>query len=251
MCTVSWRINAEGYEVLFNRDELRSREVALPPRRQRARLDEPGQGIEFLAPIDPQGGGTWMLVNALGLTLCLTNGYRRADAEGDTEWRSRGRLVLELAGCRDADEVSSGLESQVERHPYRSFSVLAFMPHQAPQGWRWGWQTDGSTASELEPFVPHAPLSSSSFDATGAESLRRGLFAALPADPDSDDLLALHRAHDGGAGPLTPCMHRPQARTVSLTRVEVDAHSVQIAYAPGPPCRTPLGPALTLDRSRA
>lgn len=246
MCTVSWRIDTDGYEVLFNRDELRSRADALPPRRQLAQDEASGRGIDFLAPTDPQGGGTWMLVNAAGLTLCLTNGYRRPD-EDEADWRSRGLLVLDLAACRDPQEVEAGVAALVERHPYRSFSLLALTPGRTPRGWRW----DGRGTSTLRPFEPTPPLSSSSFDATGAETVRRQLFASLPPQPSSDELLSLHRAHDGGASALTPCMHRSQARTVSLTRVVVDPDAVHIAYAPGPPCRTRLAPPLTLERVAA
>lgn len=244
MCTVSWRIDADGYEVLFNRDELRTREVALPPRPQHTRSADAGRDVDFLAPIDPQGGGTWILVNSLGLTLCLTNGYRRPDDEEKTDWRSRGLLVRDLAACSEEDEVAAGVAGQVERHAFRSFQLLAFRAGRSPHGWRW----DGGRESTLGHFEPTPPLSSSSFDPTGAETVRRQLFATLASQPTSAELLALHRAHDGGASALTPCMHRPEAHTVSLTRVVVDAATVSVAYAPGPPCRTQVEPALTLDR---
>ena len=52
MCTLTWwRESAGSYEVYFNRDERKTRAMAEPPRlRER-------EGVSFLAPIDPDGGG--------------------------------------------------------------------------------------------------------------------------------------------------------------------------------------------------
>ena len=57
MCTVSWRLDADGYELLFNRDELRTRAEGLSPSRHEA------ANTGFVAPIDPDGGGTWIAAN--------------------------------------------------------------------------------------------------------------------------------------------------------------------------------------------
>jgi hypothetical protein len=43
-------------------------------------------------------------------------------------------------------------------------------------------------------------------------------------------------------------MHREDARTVSLTEVRVDAMTVRMTYADGPPCRTKPGAELVLPR---
>jgi hypothetical protein len=43
-------------------------------------------------------------------------------------------------------------------------------------------------------------------------------------------------------------MHREDAATVSATEVRVDARTVALRYAPGPPCTTPFGPWLELER---
>ena len=62
MCTLTWgRDEAGGLEVFFNRDERKTRPVAEPPA-----LDELN-GVRFLSPRDPKGGGAWMIANELGL----------------------------------------------------------------------------------------------------------------------------------------------------------------------------------------
>ncbi|NIP92410.1 MAG: hypothetical protein GWO24_02620, partial [Akkermansiaceae bacterium] len=68
MCTLTWwRGTAGSYEVFFNRDEKRTRSIADPPRVHER------DGVRFLAPLDPDGGGTWMLANDRGLLVCLLN----------------------------------------------------------------------------------------------------------------------------------------------------------------------------------
>lgn len=238
MCTVSWRLDADGYEVLFNRDELRTRSEGLAPLLQHA------TGIDFLAPIDPDGGGTWITANQAGITLCLVNGYRDSTAPSQVDWRSRGRLMTDLAGIEHRSQVGPALRQQVEDHPYRSLRLLAFGAGTSPRGWRW----NGRSGGQVEEFDPIPPVTSSSLDAEGAARLRSELFAAVPVPPTSDDLLALHRQHADGPSALTPCMHRQDARTVSLTRVRVGIESVRMEYAPGPPCRTALGEPLTVER---
>ncbi|MEM6455145.1 MAG: NRDE family protein, partial [Acidobacteriota bacterium] len=96
MCTATWRAADGGYRLLFNRDERRTRGRAHPPARHRAARD----GTPYLAPTDPDGGGTWLLANAFGVTICLLNGYRLDHDAGPAPaggWRSRGLLVSDLA----------------------------------------------------------------------------------------------------------------------------------------------------------
>jgi uncharacterized protein with NRDE domain len=53
----------------------------------------------FLAGIDPQGGGTWLGVNAHGVLAATTN---RNKAEMPAQPRSRGLLTRDLLGCKSA-----------------------------------------------------------------------------------------------------------------------------------------------------
>ncbi|NUO80759.1 NRDE family protein [candidate division KSB1 bacterium] len=73
MCTVTWLQRHEGYEVFCNRDELKTRKPALPPRLAEC------NGVRYLAPIDNDGGGSWLGVNEFGVSLCLVNHYPNAN----------------------------------------------------------------------------------------------------------------------------------------------------------------------------
>ena len=63
MCTVTWHFINDGYELFFNRDELRTRAVAEPPTKATTR------GVDYLAPTDPDAGGTWMALSRRGITV--------------------------------------------------------------------------------------------------------------------------------------------------------------------------------------
>lgn len=73
MCTLTWWRGAagEGYEVFFNRDELKTRPPAKPPA-----AGERG-GVRFLSPVDTQAGGTWIWANQFGVVMALLNWYDR------------------------------------------------------------------------------------------------------------------------------------------------------------------------------
>ena len=68
MCTLTWWRGESGeLEIFFNRDERKTRPVADPPSRFES------DGVSFLSPRDPKGGGTWMTVNEYGIVVCLLN----------------------------------------------------------------------------------------------------------------------------------------------------------------------------------
>ena len=98
MCTVSWAHQPGGYHLLCNRDEKRTRGAAFAPR-----VREIG-GVRYVAPIDPDGGGTWLATNEHGVSLCLLNGEPGFESAGPR--RSRGGLILELAWAPSAGECA-------------------------------------------------------------------------------------------------------------------------------------------------
>lgn len=113
MCTVTWQIDADGYELLCNRDERKSRRPAAGPR---VRLH---RGVPVLAPEDGQAGGAWIAVNSAGATLCLLNGHVSALVRS-AGVRSRGMLVMDLAAADDA-------ASELARTDVRQFAPFTLL----------------------------------------------------------------------------------------------------------------------------
>lgn len=242
MCTATWLIEDDGYQVFFNRDERRTRGEARPPTLAAV------SGVRFIAPIDADAGGTWIGVNERGLTLGLLNAWQvpdRALAPG-VDFRSRGLLVRDALGLSSVDDVRAHLERDGLAHT-RGFRLAAFAVGDAPRLFVWNGEA-------LVEEAPVAPLSSSSLDHGGAESARSSLLASMRAAgrlemAGARVLEAFHASHAPARGPHSPCMHRDDARTVSASHVTVGRDTVRLRYAPGPPCRTPYAAALELPRS--
>lgn len=236
MCTASWLIHPDGYELFFNRDESVRRGTAHPP----ARLAL--GGVRALAPRDADAGGTWLGVNEHGLALALLNAW---DArEGLAGARSRGLLVQALLEARDGAAALARLaDEDLER--YRGFTLALFEPGRAPRARAW----DGRALAEVE---PRSPLCSSSLDRGRAQAERERVYAELLADqpgPSRALLERFHASHVPERGPWSPCMHRADAATVSASQVRVDARAVALRYAAGPPCTTGFGAWLALERA--
>lgn len=237
MCTLSWRPLADGYEVFFNRDERRQRLPAGPPR-----LIEDHSPVRRLAPRDGDFGGSWIAVNDRGVTIALLNRYQDARHEGPGPFTSRGLLVLELAAAGGPEEISRAM-AVTDLEAFRAFTLVALAPGRPARQWIW----DARSLAPRDDIPP--PLVSSGYDPEGAEKYRVELFEEMVGpDPEHHRLLAFHRSHRPEQGPLSPCMHRPDAATVSLTWIEVTPQQVAMAYAAGPPCRHELAPPLVLSR---
>ncbi|MDP3069450.1 MAG: NRDE family protein [Opitutaceae bacterium] len=217
---MSWRRGPGSYDLFFNRDELATRSAELPPRR------ESREGIEFLAPRDGARGGTWLLVNACGVSLCLLNDYASL-------WRprpavSRGEVVLAGAAATHLGDVAAAVRGQPLSR-IASFHLLALAPDAAPLLLHW----NGERLFERQNATVMAPLSSSSFATAEVIATRVRRFSAYvrtPAVPEEEELAAYHRQHDPRAGAHSVLMRRPDAATRSLCRISVDATHARLDY---------------------
>jgi hypothetical protein len=241
VCTLTWLAHDGGFELLFNRDEQRTRARALPPR-----VCERGSR-RWIAPLDPDGGGTWIGVTQTGLALALLNGYQHGDVAARA-WTSRGLLVDALLASADVAEVLARLRTR-ELGEFRSFTLVALQPDEPALVATW----DGHRASLERGRAGHPPLCSSSLDPTGATRARRELFQRLAAARGAVDLELLqrfHTSHEPERGPLSPCMHRAEAATQSLTRISVSRERVSMLTTAGAPCESELGARVELARRR-
>lgn len=250
MCTVSWSplgSPAAGYQLFFNRDERRTRLPGLPPR------VESEAGVRFLAPRDAEAGGTWVAVNQFGLTVGLLNLYQAQaalpPAVGKT---SRGLLVRSLAPAADL-AAAAALLARHQLADFQPFTLVVAAPGEGrgeagrgPAVHRYDW--DGREAGAWRLAAP--PVVSSGHDVVGATTSRRRLFAALgePGALGWEELHSFHRSHHPEKGAYSPCMHRSDAKTVSLTAIRVEPGRAALAYAPGSPCVTALAEPLELSR---
>lgn len=241
MCTLSWVRREDGYTVLFNRDERRTRSAGVAPAEQMV------NGVRFLAPTDPDGGGSWVSVNDRRVALCILNQYDvpRQEIENPV---SRGQLLLGLAHLSSQAEVWNAVRT-AGLMQFPPFTLAVFEPGLPVH--LLGW--DGDSLVDWTYGSSGMVVSSSSVAQLQADESRRSLFekAIAVGAIDEDVLDRLHRSHLPEEGALSVCMHRSDAETVSLTKLVVGPSEVRMEYFAGPPCRAEgaVSRKLAVDRS--
>ncbi len=225
MCGISWQIHPQGYDLFFNRDEQRDRPTAESPK-----LFHDPAGIAYLAPTDPQGGGTWLFVNTHGLTGALLNAYVLDGAAPPPEApQSRGQLLRALATADTVAAFGAALGGQLERAPYQPCYLFALSPAGAPGLWLWNGRT-------LEaPDIPDLPFfTTSSHRPAEVHARRRERFLREvgQSSVSPDALERFHRDEDGRQSAFDVRMSRDDARSVNLTHVRSRPEAQTMAYAP-------------------
>lgn len=238
MCTISWLPEPAGFHVVFNRDELRTRSDALPPEVHR------GPRSRYVAAIDPASQGTWLAASETGVVFALLNRF-----VGDpyppvpADRKSRGTLMTELAGSGPGNrEVISELV-QRDLSSYEPFIATATDAHGC-----WYVEWDGSRAWTDTATEPGLIASTSSADPQAVIANRRHAFDHR-TPLELTDLLKAHASHTPERGAYSVCMHRDDARTMSLTHVTVSDDEVVFRYSPDAPCRQAPFQSVVLART--
>lgn len=223
MCTVSWNVHPEGYDLFFSRDEQRNRVVAQPPRKNI------GEEVAWVAPYDPQGGGTWILANSHGLTVCILNAYTSDHSPtGNIPTTSRGTIPTALSDAGTIEACHQRLEQCVEEKRYAAFFLFCLSPSGQAANWLW----NGNTLDRTSGFV-HPPITTSSYESESVCRARLDAFQSITRDAplSSLQLLHFHQCPGETACAETVRMSRPDACTVSLTHVTLQNKKLQMAYA--------------------
>ena len=268
MCTVSWLLANDGYQVFFNRDEQKGRALAYSPKYFKER------GIKYLMPVAPVGGGTWIAINQAGLSICLLNYYQENTLRKDLI--SRGLLVKSLISNTSLTKIRYAL-SKLPLQRYAAFTLLVFPSHLTVQtGDVYAVRWDGYA---LTTVTAVSPMVSSSVALSEVTNYREDhhnsillqhqvLFSGdgcndeLDIKTDSDLLevdgveeniieltnlrriedknsLALtrfHASHEPTPSYLSVCMHRDDAHTVSFTHLIATNKQLKMNYVCGCPC---------------
>ncbi|MFP4094197.1 MAG: NRDE family protein [Cyclobacteriaceae bacterium] len=95
MCTLTYLPTATGFIFTSNRDEDRERQQALFPSEAQSHTGK------LLMPLDPQGGGTWILLCENGEAACLLNGAFQNHVRRPPYRKSRGRVIVESFDYED------------------------------------------------------------------------------------------------------------------------------------------------------
>jgi Transport and Golgi organisation 2 len=242
MCTVSWIRDDAGYELFFNRDEKLVRKKALAP------CPAARGGVRFLAPVDGDFGGTWIATNEFGVTICLLNGANLTGSCGGDgrAIRSRGLLLPELISSPSVAAVCERVRT-ADWAVYAPFTLVALGPGQPPALVEW----DGARKIVRFQDESYLMLTSSSFDTEAVRARRQEEFRSLVASSgqvDAELLARFHGSHLPTRSAYSTCMHRPDAETVSFSRIRVSEGGSEFLYNPAAPCTEVPGALLKLPR---
>ena len=233
---MTWFTKEDGYELFFNRDERLSRRRALLPTVQR------GDAVDYISPTDSDAGGTWIAANQYGVTVCLLNHYQFEQIETYKKWISRGEMVRSFSNTTDMVSAERNFNT-LDLGDYRAFRMFMVDRHGDSRLFVW----DGHSA-RIERNVS-TPKSSSSVDSKNVKAKRKKLFADLNLidSKQAADYINYHASHLPSRSKDSVCMHREDAKTVSLSHVNVTSSGVYFSYADGSPCEVPLGEPLFIE----
>lgn len=241
MCTVTFFPRPEGYALGMNRDEARSRPLGLPPSARQL------QGVRVLYPSEPNGG-TWIALNDLGSTLALVNWYSKPALDTD-RILSRGEVVLSILHVSTPSQVADTLGG-LALHLVKPFRLIGVFPWlKSTVEWRW----DMERLQDIRHPWSANQWASSGFDEPAAQHCRRTQFLQATQWPSAGStrrLRGFHRSHLPQPGPMSVCMHRADAATVSYTEVVVSRRLARMRYTPGPPCCTSIANTTSLRLRR-
>jgi hypothetical protein len=216
----------------FNRDELRRRMQALPPRRFACGTRQ------IVMPIDPESTGTWIALSDAGVTLALMN-LNPPHPSPKAPRRSRGAVIPALLS---ADVLESMCRAAMAL-PLPDFArfrlVLATLEEVAVL------EHTGGPALRITTRTLETPLlfTSSGLGDHLVEGPRRALFDAMLAAPEPGRQDAFHRHHWPDRPHLSVCMARSDARTVSHTLVHLTPEYALMTYLADAPDQ-PINPEI-------
>lgn len=228
MCSVTFWPKGRNYRLAMNRDELLTRVAALPPSVHEV------NGLLVLHPQEP-GGGTWISLNAEGISLALVNWYAEPARAPDPA-ASRGNVVLAARNADRPDQVTAilGTSPLVQTHPFRLIGIFPRL--ETVREWRWNQVV---LTQLVHPWAPRQWLSSGHDEAEAAR-VRSSVFHSWRDAPDAGSavwLRRLHASHAPASGPYSTCMHRADAATVSYTEIDSRPGRQVMRYRLGSPCR--------------
>lgn len=236
MCTMTWFLHEQGYDLFFNRDEQLTRSRAKIP------AQHTQDGFRYISPTDTDAGGTWIAVNEFGVSVCLLNHYEFEQISTYKNWVSRGEIVRKFATIKN---ISSALLAfkKLELSNYRAFRL--FIIERCGDNVMFVW--DGHS-SRLHRNIS-SPKSSSSVNAKQVKHNRKRYYDELNLSQsvEIDDFLRFHSSHSPNKSEQSVCMHRDDAKSVSLSHISVGAESAQFSYKDGAPCEVQFEPTIEIQ----
>lgn len=211
MCTLTYFLTNNGYQLFFNRDEQRTRASAIPPKLNITK--------SAIYPVDPQGNGTWLAVNKQGMSLALLNYYHAKPVKSSTKKQlSRGQLILSLIE-QTKDLKSYLIDSDLS--VYQPFQLCIFPKDLSlTTGKVTSIKWDGKKLFEEAAVLP---ITSSSVDFEEVKTMRVKKFQEVIRNKVvNKELLTTYHYSQESDGKHSVNMQRNDAMSVSISHIVVD-----------------------------
>ncbi|WP_024607937.1 MULTISPECIES: NRDE family protein [unclassified Pseudoalteromonas] len=207
MCTLSYFLTDDGYELFFNRDEQKTREMAIAPSKHTGNA---------IYPIDPQGGGTWLGVSHWGQTLALLNDYQSV-FDITAVKHSRGLLIPHLLSNKTP--ALSQLQN-MDLSGYAPFKLCIFPDKLSLNNSHIvfvRWDTKQLIDCQVESLATSSGVELETVTQKRKQQFKQLIDLRYPA---SEQFLAFHysKAEQGQYGVN---MQREDAMTVSISHIKV------------------------------
>ncbi|WP_299663010.1 NRDE family protein [uncultured Psychromonas sp.] len=217
MCTLTYCLNDQGYQLFFNRDEQITRPQAIAPS-----IDT---SLNAAYPIDPTGGGTWIAVHQSGVSLALLNYYQAQIDPSLKHFVSRGVIIPQL--LKHADSIHQQLLN-MDLSVYQAFQLCVFHSNlsaqtdSSEQAFQYIWDGQQLTFSALS-TADSLPITSSGVDYETVSAYRRAQFQLqIDTQKSSENDYFDYHQHQGQSGKCSVKMYREDAKTVSFTQISVN-----------------------------
>jgi len=235
MCTLSFAPSSGGFYLLMNRDEQRSRAVAIPPQKL---------VCGNLSAVYPReaSGGTWIGINQHGLMLALINWYSTPQLQGAPAF-SRGAIIPKLL----AKDSASTMEEELHHLPLARLNPFRLILVSAQDQSLYEFRSDSVTCRRLSFPWARAHWFSSGFEENKAMRIREQTCALESGLDTLTQFRNLHSSHAPEKGPFSICMHREDACTVSCTEIIMTNEQATVSYYDSSPCQAVTPTSLTLN----
>jgi len=224
MCTLTYLPTELGFLFTSNRDEIISRMPARFPHF----LHQASK--QLLMPLDPQGGGTWILASDNGEAACLLNGAFEKHERKPPYRKSRGLVILESFRYADIANFMAHYDfDQIE--PFTLVKVTQSPSQRQIHEIRWDGQIIHHRTAD--PEQPQIWSSATLYDEKMRAKRRQWFDEWLANAPDFTMENIRHFHLHGGVGDPTVDFRMTRSgglQTISLTSIELGRQKVQVDY---------------------
>lgn len=226
MCTVTFFPKDDNNWLLStNRDEIKSREKALPPKIHQA------NNLKYIAPVDGKAGGTWIGLNSAALCLTLINNYQGVNPLLNHREKavSRGHIILGLMHLSYLTEVDISMKD-LDVTQFNPFKLIGIQSNPC-MIMEWSWDGQNYITNTL-PVKPHLWVSTGR-DYKGVWNNRRSIFENFlkhNPNPGIKDIKKLHSSTYPEPGAYSIAMEFDNVASVSNAIVEISRDNIIMYY---------------------